>query len=168
MKGVISPGVSAGSKSDGAGVKWSAHVIWPAGASAWPSRAGTRTANSAADARTATRRRFIASPSGQRALDAVGRERQRAQARSGGVSDRVGDGGGGRPLRALAHAEEPLGGPVEQDHVDLRYLVEAQDRIVGPRPRGHARPVEAHGLLERPARRLDDPALDLVRDAVRV
>src|SRR5262249_60489010 len=34
MKGVMSPGVSAGSNKVGARVKWSAQVIWPAGASA--------------------------------------------------------------------------------------------------------------------------------------
>src|SRR5262249_62361741 len=34
MNGVMRPGVSAGSKSVGARLKWMAHVIWPAGASA--------------------------------------------------------------------------------------------------------------------------------------
>ena len=61
-----------------------------------------------------------------------------------------------------------LGRLVEQHHLDLRHLFEAQDRVVVPRARGHARAVEAHRLLERPARRLDDAALDLVDDAVRI
>src|SRR5439155_2348445 len=66
----------------------------------------------------------------------------------------------------FAHAQEALARPVEQHDVDLRHLVEAHDRIVGPRARRHARAIEAHRLLERPARGLDDAALDLVDDAV--
>ena len=41
MKGVAIPGVSAGSNQVGASVMWTAHVIWPAGASARPSDAAT-------------------------------------------------------------------------------------------------------------------------------
>src|SRR5262249_12173102 len=49
---------------------------------------------------------------------------------------------------------------------DLRHLGEAHDRVIGPRPGGHARLVEAHRFHQRPARGLDDAALDLVDDAV--
>src|SRR5262249_59758864 len=45
---------------------------------------------------------------------------------------------------------------------------EADDGIVGPRARGDTRAIEADGLLERPARGLDDAALDLIDDAVGV
>src|SRR5262249_14265421 len=53
-------------------------------------------------------------------------------------------------------------------HLDFRHLLEVHDRVIGPGPRRHTRAVKAHRFLERPARRLDDPALDLVDDAVRV
>src|SRR5207302_7980826 len=43
-----------------------------------------------------------------------------------------------------------------------------QDRILRPRARGDARAIEADRLLEGPARGLDDAALDLVHDLVRV
>src|SRR5262245_28335580 len=79
-----------------------------------------------------------------RLLYPLRRERQRAQPLAGGVCDAVGDGGGRRALRALAHAQELLVGLVEQDDLDLRHLGEAHDRVIGPRPGGHARLVEAH------------------------
>src|SRR5439155_1670775 len=50
--------------------------------------------------------------------------------------------------------------------VDRPRLVGADDRLVAARPRRHARAMEAHRLLGRPARGLDDAALDLVDDAV--
>jgi len=61
------------------------------------------------------------------------RERQRAQPLAGRVSDRIGDGGGRRALRALAHTEKAFVGLIEQDDLNLRHFRESQDRIVGPR-----------------------------------
>src|SRR5262249_563372 len=71
-------------------------------------------------------------------------------------------------LCALADAEKSLIGTVQEHHVHLGHLVEADDGIVGPRARGDTRAIEADGLLECPARGLDDAALDLIDDAVGV
>src|SRR5262245_57699578 len=48
MNGVMSPGVSEGSKSEGAGVKCSAHVSWPAGGSAASGDASSRSPSATA------------------------------------------------------------------------------------------------------------------------
>src|SRR5262249_24734732 len=101
-------------------------------------------------------------------LHALRRERQRPEALAGRVSDRIGDRRGRRALRALADTEEALARAIDENDLDLRHFVEPQDRVIGPRSRGSPCAGEAHGFLERPARRLDDAALDLVDHAVRV
>src|SRR4051794_41699004 len=52
--------------------------------------------------------------------------------------------------------------------IDLRNLGEAQDRVALPVVGGDPPVGEANALLEGPARRLDDAALDLVRRAIRI
>src|SRR5215211_5587423 len=74
-----------------------------------------------------------------------------------------------RDLRGLAGPQERLSRTV--DHMDIDAVGNAgktHDRIAAPIPAGHARGVEADGLVERPARRLDDPSLDLVADSIRI
>src|SRR5882672_11684421 len=93
---------------------------------------------------------------------------QRAQALAGRIGDGIGDRRGGRTLRAFAHAEETFLGAIEQHHLDLRHVPEMDDRIVRPRLRCDARAVVSHRFHQRPARGLDDAALDLVHDAIRV
>src|SRR5262249_58164486 len=55
---------------------------------------------------------------------------------------------------------------LDQFDLHVRYLAEAQHRIVRPAGAGDALAVEAHALLEDPACRLDRAALDLVDHAV--
>src|SRR6188472_3841803 len=57
---------------------------------------------------------------------------------------------------------------VDEADVDLRHLGEAQDRVALPAVGGDPTVSEANALLEGPARRLDDAALDLVRRAIRI
>src|SRR5712691_1827307 len=68
----------------------------------------------------------------QRLLHPLRRERQRAQSFSRGVGDGVGDRRGGRPLRAFAHAVKAILRVVEQHDLDLRHVLEADDRVVRP------------------------------------
>src|SRR5262249_47412898 len=63
----------------------------------------------------------------------------------------------------------PLAGAVDDVDVDpLGDAGEAHDRVARPVAAGDAGSVEAYGLVQRPARRLNDPAFDLVADAIRV
>ena len=58
--------------------------------------------------------------------------------------------------------------PVDQLHRDLRHVRHGQDRIARPVARLDAVLVEPHLLVQRPARRLDDAAFDLVLQPVRI
>src|SRR5260221_11034037 len=97
----------------------------------------------------------------QRLLHPFRRERQRAQSLAGRVGDGIGDRRGGRALRAFAHAEKAFFGTIEQHHLDLRHVLEVNDRVVRPRLRRDARAVVSHRLHQRPAPRLGDAAPDL-------
>ena len=58
-------------------------------------------------------------------------------------------------------------GPVDDMHGDLlRHGVEPKYRVAAPVAAGDAAGSVGHGLIERPAGRLDQPALDLVANAV--
>ena len=73
------------------------------------------------------------------------------------------------PCDDLAGAEEGLARARDDMRLDrVRHGVEAQDRIARPIDAGDARLVEGDALVERPAHRLQDAALDLAADAVRV
>src|ERR1043166_573249 len=95
-------------------------------------------------------------------------ERQVADGLAGRVRERIGDRGDDRALRALADAERPFGRTIDQRDGDLRHLRHGEDRIVRPVAREDSALIELHFLVQRPARSLDDAALDLVDKAVRV
>src|SRR5690606_22472295 len=65
-----------------------------------------------------------------------------------------------------ARTEIGLARAIDQHHLDGRNLVEGEDGIARPVSRKDARVVEPHLLLQRPAQGLDDPAFNLVGDAV--
>src|SRR2546430_8686224 len=96
-------------------------------------------------------------------------ERQLADALAGGACHRVGNRCCRWPLTGLAGAKEWLTRTI--DHMDVHTLeqaVEPQDRIGAPITALDAGLVEAHCLVQGPARRLHDATLDLVFDAVGV
>ena len=68
----------------------------------------------------------------------------------------------------LAASEVRLPGPVDEDRFHRRDLREAKNRIALPVGAGHAQAVESDLLLERPARGLDQPTLELVGETARV
>src|ERR687897_1828214 len=75
---------------------------------------------------------------------------------------------GGRSMGGLSRADWLLVRPRDDLDLDRRHFGEGQDRVALPGIAGHALAVEADRFLERPARRLDRPALDLIDDAVGV
>src|SRR6516165_101735 len=101
-------------------------------------------------------------------LDALGAERQVAQAAAGGIGEGVGNCGRHRPLRGFAGTERLLDIPVDQGDEDFRRFRYGQDRIAAPIARGDAVAVEADGFVQGPAGRLDHATLDLVRQPVEV
>src|SRR4029078_56622 len=78
-----------------------------------------------------------------------------------GIADRR----GGRSGRYVADAEGHLILGVDQLDVDLRHFAELEHWVGLPVERGDA-VVKTDLLLEHPARRLGDAALDLIHDAV--
>ena len=100
--------------------------------------------------------------------DAFRRERQFAKAHAGRIKDRVGDGSRARDGSGLADAERRLVLPRQHQHVDLGHLGEFDDGVGAPFARRHGGAVERHFLHQRAAGRLDDVAVDLVADAVRI
>src|SRR5581483_4135534 len=102
----------------------------------------------------------------ERHFDPLWTERQVAKPLAGRMGDRIDDRSARRALRALARSERRLIRPVEQFDGNLWNVRHGQDRIARPVPRRDAVPVEAHLLQQRPARRLDDAALDLVLQAI--
>src|SRR5262249_11469266 len=66
----------------------------------------------------------------------------------------------------FAGAEPGLAGAVEQDGVERGDVAEAEDRVALPVGGGDAEAVERDLLAQRPARGLDEAALELVDDAV--
>src|SRR5262249_26869673 len=72
------------------------------------------------------------------------------------------------PRDRLAAPEVRPPGPVEEDRFHRRDLREAKNRIALPVGAGDAHAVESDLLLERPARGLDQPALELVGETARV
>src|SRR5262245_56875922 len=96
------------------------------------------------------------------------RDRQVADTYTDRRGDGIADRGGGGALGRLAGADRGKVGPVEDVHVDLRALAEAQDRVGLPVAAGDRAPVEADPFLQRPAGRLRRAARDLVADAVGV
>src|ERR1043165_1688615 len=97
----------------------------------------------------------------ERGLYTVGMERQIADALSGRVRERVGDGRDGRTLRSLARAERAFARAIDQLDRDLWHFGHGQDRIGRPVARQDALPIEFHLLVQGPACRLDHAALDL-------
>ena len=95
-------------------------------------------------------------------------ERQLANPRAGRVGDRVADRCGGRTLRRFAWSRESAapGRSIDVDVDALRNLGEAQHRIPAPVRALDRGPSNVDRFVQRPARRLDDAALDLVANAV--
>src|SRR6267142_1600890 len=62
MKGVIMPGVSAGSNQVGANETWTPHTIWPSGAASPVAGAPARATRRAAEMRTSARRTVMDTP----------------------------------------------------------------------------------------------------------
>src|ERR1043165_9669992 len=96
----------------------------------------------------------------ERGLYTVGMERQIADAFSGRVRERVGDRRDGRALRSLDRAERAFARAIDQLDRDLWHFGHGQDRIGRPVARQDAASVELYLLVQGPARRLDQPALD--------
>src|SRR3984957_3870547 len=94
------------------------------------------------------------------------RQRHVAQPGAERVGDGVADRGCRRAHRAFAHAERWLVGRIDEDAVNLWHFGEPQDRVAVPGERGNAAGVELYLLLQRPACRHDDAALELVDGAV--
>src|SRR6185369_3402696 len=104
-----------------------------------------------------------------RRFDTARGERQLAQAHAGGARHRIGHRGGGRTLTGLAGAEEFLARAIDHVHLDaLRQSGEADRREARPVAAQDGLAVEAHRLVQRPARRLHNGAFGLIADAVRV
>jgi len=70
-------------------------------------------------------------------------------------------GDGGKARGGLAHAPGRVAGAVDQLHVDLGHLGEAQDGVARPVHADDARAVPLEFFLERARDGLDDLALDL-------
>ena len=80
----------------------------------------------------------------------------------------VGDGGRSGSLRSLPHTERRIALVGEEFDVHRGHLGEPQNRIALPGVAGDVARVEAHALLQRPTRRLDGTALDLILRTVGV
>ena len=102
------------------------------------------------------------------AQNAFRRERQFAKAHAGRIEDGVGDGRCTRDGGGLADAERRLVLPRQHQHVDLGHFGEFDDGVGAPFARRHGGAVERDFLHQRAAGRLDDVAVDLVADAVRI
>src|SRR5438067_6004585 len=101
--------------------------------------------------------------------DALRGNRQFPHANPSRVADRIGDCCGGRTLGRLASTEERLAGAVDDMHLyAVRHATKAKDRIGTPVLAGDASVIESVRLVQGPARRLHNAALDLVADAVRI
>src|ERR1700751_4308272 len=71
-------------------------------------------------------------------------------------------------MRGFAGADRFDLGPRNDFDVHFGHFAEAQDRIFAPGVAGDAFAIEAHALLQHPARGLDRAALDLVDHAIRI
>ena len=102
------------------------------------------------------------------ARDSVRSERQVSCADTHRIEQSVGHGCRRRPRSAFANAQRGFARPAEDQHLDVRYLIETQDRITFPGTRQHPFSIPQNLLLESPTDRLNNPAFDLIREPVGV
>ena len=100
--------------------------------------------------------------------DAIGREGWFAEAHSGCVEDRVGDGRRARHRRGFADSERLLLRPRNHQHIDDGEFREGHQRVGSPVARSHRDIGKGDLLLEDAARGLNDVAMNLVTDAFRI
>src|SRR5215831_18795221 len=99
------------------------------------------------------------------------RQRQRyvPKASTGCIGDGIGNRRSSWPLCRFTRTEERRPGLIEYMNLEVvRNFAKAQDGIAAPVAARDSRAIKRNALMERPACRLQDSALDLVRDAVRV
>src|SRR5262249_36660245 len=83
------------------------------------------------------------------------------------MGNRIAYRGSSRSARDLAGAERDLVFGVDQFDIDFGHFAELQDRVGFPIERGDAI-VETDLFLQYPARRLNDPAFELIDHTVRI
>ena len=94
------------------------------------------------------------------------RERRLADARAGGIENRVGNGGGGGAAGRFSRAARRKFRVVDQNDLDsIRNVGCTRDRIRVPIHAGHIAAVKRHFFLEAAAERLDQVGLDGGRSA---